>query len=97
MHGLIANSPRIGEAILVPMLALFLIVSGVMPAVSAPLDQEMECIIEPHATVKVGSPAAGILAAVEVGRGDIVKQGQVIGRTADFQRPWRVAGAFDQA
>jgi RND family efflux transporter MFP subunit len=39
-----------------------------------------DCVIEPALTLKLGSPIASILDKVEVDRGDLVKQGQVIAR-----------------
>jgi len=41
---------------------------------SAPLD----CLLEPHLVVNIGSPVAGILASVNVDRGDIVREGQIV-------------------
>ena len=37
-----------------------------------------DCVMEPSLTVKLGSPVASIIADVQVDRGDIVKQGQVV-------------------
>jgi RND family efflux transporter MFP subunit len=37
-----------------------------------------DCVMEPSLTVKLGSPVASIIADVQVERGDIVKQGQVV-------------------
>jgi RND family efflux transporter MFP subunit len=37
-----------------------------------------DCVMEPSLTVKLGSPVASIIADVQVDRGDLVKQGQVI-------------------
>ncbi len=39
-----------------------------------------DCVIEPALTLKLGSPMASILDRVEVDRGDLVKQGQIIAR-----------------
>jgi RND family efflux transporter MFP subunit len=43
-------------------------------ASAAPFD----CVIDPSLSVKLGSPVASILAKVDVERGDLVRQGQVI-------------------
>lgn len=51
-----------------------------LPAAAAAIEEPLECIIEPFQTVKIGSQAAGILAEVNVNRGDMVKKGQVVGR-----------------
>lgn len=40
--------------------------------------EEFECLLEPHVVVNVSSPVAGLLAAVNVERGDQVSKGQVI-------------------
>ena len=42
--------------------------------------EEFECLLEPHVVVNVSSPVAGLLAAVNVERGDQVRKGQVIAR-----------------
>jgi RND family efflux transporter MFP subunit len=39
---------------------------------------EYRGLIEPHRIIKIGSPQAGVLATVEIDRGDIVKKGQVL-------------------
>lgn len=36
----------------------------------------MECLLEPHMTVKIGTPVPGALSGVFVDRGDVVKKGQ---------------------
>lgn len=40
--------------------------------------EEFECLLQPHATVNVSSPVAGLLDVVHVERGDHVSKGQVI-------------------
>lgn len=40
--------------------------------------EALDCIIQPHMVIKVGSPAQGIVDTITVERGDIVKQGQMI-------------------
>jgi RND family efflux transporter MFP subunit len=39
---------------------------------------EYRGLIEPHRVIKIGSSSEGVLAAVQVDRGDIVKKGQVL-------------------
>jgi RND family efflux transporter MFP subunit len=39
---------------------------------------EFNGLIEPHRVIKVGSPTEGILATVDVDRGDLVQKGQVL-------------------
>jgi len=41
---------------------------------------ELDCLIEPFLTVNVGSPVEALLEKVEVDRGDLVRQGQVLAR-----------------
>jgi RND family efflux transporter MFP subunit len=47
---------------------------------SAVLAQETGCLIEPSADVKLGVPADGVIERVLVERGDVVRQGQLMGR-----------------
>ena len=44
--------------------------------------ESLPCVIEPTATVELGSPVTGILDAVPVERGDAVKKGQIVARLA---------------
>src|SRR5262245_59161557 len=44
---------------------------------------EFDCVIEPQQVVKLASSAVGMLARLDVDRGDIVQQGQVIGKIED--------------
>lgn len=39
---------------------------------------ELECLLEPHVIVNVGSPVDGVLETVSVKRGDRVRRGQVV-------------------
>ena len=42
--------------------------------------KQFDCLIEPHAVIKVGSPVEGILAELTVDRGDIVKSGAILAK-----------------
>ena len=42
--------------------------------------REFDCVIEPQQVVKLASPVVGIIARLDVDRGDTVRQGQVVGR-----------------
>src|SRR3954454_6545372 len=44
---------------------------------------ELECVIEPHQVVKLASPVAGVMARLDVDRGDVVRQGQIVGKLED--------------
>jgi RND family efflux transporter MFP subunit len=48
---------------------------------SAPM--EFECVIEPQQVVKLASPVVGVIAQLDVDRGDLVHQGQVVGKLED--------------
>lgn len=41
---------------------------------------ELECLVEPHLLINVGSPVDGVLEQVMVNRGDRVRKGQVVAR-----------------
>jgi len=42
-----------------------------------------DCVIEPQQTVKLASPAVGVVARLDVDRGDLVTKGQVLGKLDD--------------
>lgn len=53
-------------------------------AIALPAQETVyDCVIEPRATIELGSADEGILAALLVERGDIVKQGQLVARLND--------------
>jgi RND family efflux transporter MFP subunit len=60
--------------ILVTLVGFGLTGSNAIAQTSAPLD----CLLEPHLEVNVGSPVVGILASVNVDRGDIVSENQIV-------------------
>jgi len=39
-----------------------------------------DCVMEPSLTLRLGSPITGVIAAIEVDRGDVVRRGQVLAR-----------------
>jgi RND family efflux transporter MFP subunit len=45
--------------------------------------KEFDCVIEPQQTVKLASPVVGVIARLDVDRGDIVHKGQVLGKLED--------------
>lgn len=47
---------------------------------SSKAGRELECLVEPHMVVNVGSPVDGVLVQVAVNRGDHVRKGQVVAR-----------------
>ena len=44
---------------------------------------EFECVIEPQKIVKLASPVVGVIAQLDVDRGDLVRQGQIVGKLED--------------
>jgi RND family efflux transporter MFP subunit len=53
---------------------------GAMAQSLASDDGELDCVIEPRATVKLGSAERGILAEITADRGAIVKKGDVVAK-----------------
>lgn len=47
---------------------------------SAAVAQRYECLMEPRETVRLGSPVPGVIAEMNVARGDTVRRGQVLAR-----------------
>lgn len=45
--------------------------------------KEFDCVIEPEQTVKLASPVVGVIARLDVDRGDVVHKGQVLGKLED--------------
>jgi len=41
-------------------------------------ERDLDCLMEPRMVVKIGSPVEGLVARVDVDRGDVVKRGQVL-------------------
>jgi RND family efflux transporter MFP subunit len=44
---------------------------------------EFDCVMEPQQVVKLASPAIGVIARLDVDRGDIVRKNQVLGKLED--------------
>jgi len=44
---------------------------------------EFDCVIEPQQIVKLASPVVGVIARLDVDRGDVVREGQVVGKLED--------------
>lgn len=49
-------------------------------AKAAPLDDELECMLEPNSKIEISAAVSGVLSDVLVQRGDRVKRGQVLAR-----------------
>ena len=54
-----------------------------VPATSAAGEREFDCVIEPQQIVKLASPVVGMIARLDVDRGDVVRQGQIVGKIED--------------
>jgi RND family efflux transporter MFP subunit len=44
---------------------------------------EYDCVIEPEQIVRLASPVVGVIARLDVDRGDIVRKGQIVGKLRD--------------
>src|SRR4051812_18444951 len=67
-------------------LQLLLVTSGAMAqtqTTGAAGRGEFDCVIEPQQVVKLASAAVGMIARLDVDRGDVVRQGQVVGKIED--------------
>jgi RND family efflux transporter MFP subunit len=66
-------------------LGLVLLIGAVRSEPAAPNigANEFDCVIEPQQTVKLASPVVGVIARLDVDRGDVVHRGQVIGKLED--------------
>jgi RND family efflux transporter MFP subunit len=53
------------------------------PATPVAAAREFDCVIEPQQTVKLASPVVGMIARLDVDRGDFIRQGQVVGKIED--------------
>jgi RND family efflux transporter MFP subunit len=53
------------------------------PATSNANATEFDCVIEPHQRVKLASPVVGVIARLDVDRGDFVSRGQIVGKLED--------------
>ncbi|MFO1098474.1 MAG: efflux RND transporter periplasmic adaptor subunit [Xanthobacteraceae bacterium] len=57
--------------------------AGAEPAIGLAEQSEFECVIEPEQVVKLASQAVGVIARLDVDRGDLVRKGQVLGKLED--------------
>jgi RND family efflux transporter MFP subunit len=58
--------------------ALCCVCTSALPGLALAQSAELDCLIEPYVTVKVSSAVNGLLDAVTVDRGDVVKKGQIL-------------------
>jgi RND family efflux transporter MFP subunit len=64
-------------------LALLIVAARAEPAAPSIGSTEFDCVIEPEQTVKLASPVVGVIAQLDVDRGDVVHRGQVVGKLED--------------
>src|SRR6476620_8139302 len=53
------------------------------PSAKSGTQTEFECVIEPQQIVKLASPVVGVIAQLDVDRGDLVHKGQILGKLED--------------
>src|SRR6478735_7996337 len=53
------------------------------PGANSAKQTEFECVIEPQQIVKLANPVVGVIAQLDVDRGDLVHKGQVVGKLED--------------
>lgn len=58
---------------------------------------EFDCVIEPQQIVKLASPVVGVIARLDVDRGDVVRQDQIVGKLEDGVETARLALARARA
>lgn len=60
------------------------VTAGAQPqAKGLPQTAEYDCVIEPEQFVKLASPVVGVIARLDVDRGDVVRKGQIVGKLED--------------
>ena len=57
--------------------------ANAQPVIGPAEQSEFECVIEPEQVVKLASPVVGVIARLDVDRGDLVRKGQVLGKLED--------------
>jgi len=68
---------------LTAVLAIAAAAAGAQTAAQTAASPEYDCVIEPQQTVKLATPVVGVIARLDVDRGDIVRKGQVLGKLED--------------
>lgn len=62
------------------LLPLCLLLAGAPANAQTGGELDLECLLQPHRVVNIGTPVPGVLASVLVERGDVVKQGEALAR-----------------
>ena len=68
----------VSGAVALTAVAIALIAAFARDVAAQPMPAGLDCMIQPHQVVQVGSPAPGVIEKVLVDRGDIVSKGQPI-------------------
>lgn len=76
--------------------AFVAVVACVAPAVASE-PSTFDCVAEPAQKVQLGSPVVGLISSIEVGRGDFVREGQILARLDSKVEEANVAIAEAQA
>lgn len=73
------------SGVLAWQLGLILLIGDVQAQPSAQNigDTKLDCVIEPQQTVKLSSPVSGVIDRLDVDRGDIIHNGQIVGKLED--------------
>jgi len=58
----------------------FTVAAGAAPPIA---EKTFDCVIEPKQMVKLASPALGVVSELNVDRGDVVREGQLLGKLDD--------------
>lgn len=87
IEGIVRRAQRMNYIVLCLYLPVWILLAGSgaraeTPEISAG-EREFNCVVEPQQTVKLASSAVGMIARLDVDRGDIVRQGQIIGKIED--------------
>jgi RND family efflux transporter MFP subunit len=85
IEGIVRRAQRMNCIVLCLCLLAGILLAGSGARASEVLagKREFNCVIEPQQTVKLASPAVGMIARLDVDRGDIVRQGQIVGKIED--------------
>jgi RND family efflux transporter MFP subunit len=88
MAKILCNGKHMRRAVRCSVLSLGVLLTGSVvmsqtPALRTPSATEFECVIEPQQIVKLASPVVGVIARLDVDRGDLVREGQIVGKIED--------------
>src|ERR1700724_897035 len=79
----IMNGPSRRVRLATGLAACLVIVGAGKASAQAAGVPELDCVIEPQKVVKLSTPVVGVIARIDVDRGDVVQKGQVLGKLED--------------